>query len=307
MAYLGLTRRVVGGYAITMKGVAGFDPRDAYHLVVGLSWPRFVLLAVGVHLLVNTLFALLYLGQAGAVANAHAGSFADAFFFSVETSATVGYGEMYPATLYGHLVCTAEIFAGVALTALTTGLLFVRFARPRPCIIYADRAVIARHLGQPTLMIRVANGRRSLLFDAAAHLNLVLSIRTPGGEVVRRVHELRLTRSQLPMFPVTWILAHTIDETSPLKDYDAERLKEHDARLWLGVEARDVSLAAEIIDTKGYTAAQIEVGKRYVDILSVDTKGNAVADLSAVSRTEHDIGPELTLSGWDDRNWGEAS
>jgi inward rectifier potassium channel len=295
-----VSRLMVGGLAITMKGVAGFDPRDAYHLVIGLSWARFVLLAVGVHLLVNTIFALLYLIQPGAVANAHAGSFADAFFFSVETSATVGYGEMFPATLYGHIVCTAEIFTGVALTALTTGLLFVRFSRPRPRIIYADSAVIARYQGQPALMIRVGNGGSSLLFDAAAHLNLVLSIRGPGGEVIRRVHELRLTRSRLPMFPVAWTLTHRIDETSPLKDYDADRLKEHDARLWLGLEARDVNLAADIIDTKSYAPAQIAHGMRYVDVLSVDAAGNAVADLASVGRMERDIGPEPTLSGWED-------
>src|SRR4051812_49284024 len=99
-----VSRQIVGGYAITTKGVGGFDLRDAYHLVVELSWPRFILLAVCVHVVVNAFFALLYFARPSAVANAHAGSFADAFFFSVETSATVGYGEMYPATLYGHIV-----------------------------------------------------------------------------------------------------------------------------------------------------------------------------------------------------------
>ena len=120
---------VLGGYTITRKGVAGFDLRDSYHLVIALSWPRFIVLVVAVHPAINVGFALLYLAQPAAIANAHRGSLADAFFFSVETSATVGYGEMYPATLYGHIVCTTEIFVGVAFTALATGLLFVRFSR----------------------------------------------------------------------------------------------------------------------------------------------------------------------------------
>ena len=105
------------------------------------------------------------------------GSFADAFFFSVETSATVGYGEMHPVTFYGHAVCTAEIFVGIAFTALATGLLFVRFSRPKARIRFAENAVVASHAGQPTLMIRLANGRRGLLYDAAAHLALLLSVR----------------------------------------------------------------------------------------------------------------------------------
>lgn len=86
------SRLMVAGYAITLKGVAGFDRRDVYHLVVGLSWPRFLLLAVGAELLMNAAFALLYLVRPAAIANVRPGSFSDAFFFSVETSATVGYG-----------------------------------------------------------------------------------------------------------------------------------------------------------------------------------------------------------------------
>src|SRR5260370_22650099 len=179
------SRLVLGGDTMTMKGVAGFDLRDSYHLVIATSWPRFLLMVVAAQIAINVSFALLYLAQPGAIANAHPGSFADAFFFSVETSATVGYGEMYPATLYGHIVCTAEIFVGITFTALATGLLFVRFSRPRARIRYAENAVIASHAGQPTLMIRIANGRRSLLYDAVAHLNLLLSARGENGEVYR--------------------------------------------------------------------------------------------------------------------------
>jgi inward rectifier potassium channel len=297
---------VLAGYAITVKGVVGFNPRDTFHLIVALSWPRFLLVVVGAELLMNFGFALLYLAQPAAIANVHPGSFADAFFFSVETSATVGYGDMHPVTFYGHIVCTVEIFFGIAMTALATGLLFVRFSHPRARIGYAENAVITRHRGQPTLMIRVANLRRTVVYDAVAHLNLLLSIRDPRGEILRRVHELRLMRPRLPLFALAWTLMHRIDETSPLQGYDAALLKEHDARLWLSVEAHDVTLATQVIDTKGYTPAQIAVGMRYTELLSIDRKGNAVADLSAVSRIERDTGPERPMSGWDDGNWNEA-
>ena len=300
------SQQMVGGYAITTKGVGGFDLRDTYHHVVGLSWPRFILLVVSVHLAVNALFAILYVLKPGAVANAHPGSLADAFFFSVETSATVGYGEMYPATLYGHIACTMEIFTGIALTALTTGLLFVRFSRPRSRITYAANAVIARHRGELALMIRIANGRRTILYDAVVHLNLLLSIPGPRGKILRHIHELRLTRPRLPMFPLAWTLTHRIDDASPLRGYDAARLREHDARLWLVVEARDATLAAQVADTRDYAPAQIALGMRYSDVLSVDASGGAVADLSAISRMEPDVGPEPPVSGWEDRSWGDA-
>jgi inward rectifier potassium channel len=296
----------LGGYSVTVTGVRTYDLRDPYHLVFALSWPRFILLAVGAYLMMNVAFAGLYLQQSGAVANARPGSFADAFFFSVETAGTVGYGEMYPATLYGHIVCTTEIFAGVAFTALATGLLFVRFSRPRARICYAESAVIASHHDQPTLMIRIANRRNSLLYNAAASLSVLLSSRTEGGEVFRRIHELRLERPRLPMFSLTWTLMHIIDEASPLHGYDKARLSEADAFLWLGIEARDVTLAADVIDTRGYAPEEIQFGMRYAEILSFDGKGHPVADLAAVSRLTPDVGPEPERSGWDDRRLAEA-
>jgi inward rectifier potassium channel len=302
----GSSRTALGGYTIATKGIARTDLRDSYHLVIALSWPRFILLAIAVHLAINVGFALLYLMQPGAVANAHPGSFADAFFFSVETSATVGYGEMYPATLYGHIVCTIEIFVGVAFTALATGLLFVRFSRPRARILYAANPVVAMHEGHPTLMIRIANGRRGLLYDAAAHLSVLLRLRKENGEVIRQVYELELTRPQLPMFSLIWTLMHRIDDTSPLGGYDSARLVEQDALLLLGVEGRDITVSAGIVDTKSYSHAEILFGMRYMELVSFDADGNPVADLSAVSRVERDIGPEPLQTGWQDRTWKEA-
>jgi inward rectifier potassium channel len=304
---LGVSRLVLGGYSMTLKGLAGFDLRDSYHVVIGLSWPRFILLAIVVHFAINMGFALLYLLRPGAIANAHPGSLADAFFFSVETSATVGYGEMYPATLYGHCVCTAEIFVGVAFTALATGLLFVRFSRPRARILYAENAVIASHEGQPTLMVRIANGRASPLYDATAHLSVLLKIRGTRDEVFRRVYELQLARPRLPIFSLTWTLMHRIDDASPLQEYTAAKLLEHDVLLLLGVEARDITVSASVIDTKGYPPAKIQFGMRYAELISFDENGHPVADLSAVSRLERDVGPEPPTTGWEDQNWQDSA
>ena len=286
------TRLLLGGYAITMQGVAGFDLRDTYHLIIAISWPRFLLVVVCAHLAFNIGFALLFMARPDSIANMPPGSFADAFFFSVETSATVGYGDMHPVTFYGHAVCTAEIFVGIAFTALATGLLFVRFSRPKARIRFAENAVVASHAGQPTLMIRLANGRRGLLYDAAAHLALLLSIRGEHGELVRRLHELRLARSRLPIFTVTWTLMHRIDDDSPLHNYDAAQLLEHDAHLLVGIGGHDATLAAQVVATKGYSPSKILFGMRYADVFSFDAQGHPVADLSAVSGIERDVGDE---------------
>jgi inward rectifier potassium channel len=134
----------------------------------------------------------------------------------------------------------------------------------------------------------------------------LLSARGDRGEIFRRVFELQLTRSRLPIFSLTWTLMHRIDESSPLRDYDAKRLQEHGALLLLGVEAHDATVSAAVVDAKGYSSAKVLFGMRYAELMSFDDEGHPIADLSAISRLERDIGPEPPRTGWQDRNWNEA-
>jgi inward rectifier potassium channel len=295
---------LLGGYEIGKRGVARFDFGDPYHLAVSLSWPRMLLLLIMVHTAINLGFAMLYLGRPGAIANARPGSVSDAYFFSLETSATVGYGEMYPASFYGHVVSAAEIIIGVAFTALVTGLLFVRFSRPRARFRYAGQAVVALHAGRPTLMVRIANGRRGLLADAAASLTLMRTSRE-GGIVLRQMHELRLTRTRLPVFPLTWTLMHEIDAVSPLHGYDSAGLLADDVRLFLAVEARDVTLAATVLDVRDYGPGEILFGMRYAEALCLDKRGHPIADLTRIGLIERDVGPEPPQPGWVDTPAGQ--
>src|SRR5271154_1209213 len=122
---------LVGGYAVKKVGVARFDWRDPYYFAVALSWPHFLLSLIALFAAINLVFAMLYLPGSVPLANAHPGSLSDAFFFSMETATTVGYGDMYPVDHHGRIVAGSEMIVGGAFTALTTGLLFVRFSRPK--------------------------------------------------------------------------------------------------------------------------------------------------------------------------------
>jgi hypothetical protein len=158
------------------------------------------------YLSVNVIFAAFFWLAPGSVGHARPGSFVDVFFFSIETVATVGSGEMYPATLYGHLIASVEIACGLAFTAILTGLTFVRFSRPRAKLNFAANPVIAMHHGKPTLMVRIGNGRTAVLADAMARLNVLLSEIGVDGKVFHRAQELRLERAHLPIFPLFWTL-----------------------------------------------------------------------------------------------------
>lgn len=270
---------------IRKRGVPRYDLRDPYHIAVTLPWPGFIGAALACLAAVNLFFAALYAAKPGAIANLPPGDVLRAFF-SLETLATVGYGEMAPDTIYGHVVASVEIVIGIAFTAILTGLLFIRFSKARAKIIFANQAVVATHNGAPTLMVRLANGRFTELFSASAQIGVLLHEVTDEGYSLSQVHELRLTRSTIPIFPLTWTLMHTIDDASPLKAVDLSALGGEDARLFVTVQAFDGALGAQVQAAKHYDRAHVVVGMRYGEATTRDAAGGFTADLSRISSLE---------------------
>jgi inward rectifier potassium channel len=295
-----LARIRLGSFEFRKSGASRFDVRDPYHLAVALTWPQFLAALLALYLSVNVVFAMLYWLVPGSVANARPGSFADAFFFSIETLATVGYGEMYPATAYGRLVAGSEIVCGLAFTAILTGLTFVRFSRPRPKFIFAANPVVAMHKGKPTLMVRIGNGRATGLADARAQLNVLLNETTAEGDMLHRVQELRLERAHIGIFPLFWTLMHVMDERSPLDGYDAARAIKACTQVFVLIEAHDPTVATTVHDIRNYAARDIRFGMRYQDALTTAADGTPVLDLTKIGALEPDVG-DRPEQGWTER------
>src|ERR1700684_2031478 len=167
---------------------------DLYHFMLRISGCASLLVGVPLSIAANAVFALLYLLEPGAIANARPGSFADAFFFSVQTIATIGYGQLVPATLYANLLVTVETATGLMFLALATGLVFARFSRPTARLLFSRVAVIGPHNGKPTLSLRLANQRRNQILQAEVAATLVRDERTEEGVLIRRFYDLTLAR-----------------------------------------------------------------------------------------------------------------
>ncbi len=278
----------VGNQELIKVGALHFDITDPYRLAVTVSWPVFFTGLFVAEILLNVFFALLYIAEPGSIANARPGHFGDAFFFSIETLATVGYGTLSPATTWGHLVSAAEIMVGLAFTAIMTGLIFVRFSRPKPNVLFADNAVITTHDGKPTLMVRLAYARTGLVVGAEAHLYVVLLQRSREGHTFRFPHELKLARGRTPLFVLTWTLMHVIDEHSPLHGLDAENLRAEDIRLTITVQAREHALARDFFEVKTYGASEILFGMSYADTIVTSNDGQTRADIRRIHLLEPD-------------------
>jgi len=226
--------------------------RDSYHWVLSLSWPRFALFLAGSYVVINFLFAALYAVRPGCIANLEPGSYPLAFFFSVETLATVGYGFNYPATVYGHVIVTIEIFLGMIWLAVITGLIFVRFARPTARIVFSNCLLIAPHDGRLSLMFRVANLRHTSMAEAEFRIVYSRDERVLEGEDIRRFYDLEVYPSRMVTFPAALIIRHTIDEQSPLYGVTAERLEKEDAFFVASTLSLELVMAASVQSAQDY-------------------------------------------------------
>src|SRR5262245_54406086 len=196
-------------------GLESTPLRDLYHLFLRLSWPRALAVLVAAVVAVNAVFGIGYL-VVGGIAEARPGSFFDAFFFSSETFATVGYGAMHPVSLAAHVLVTIEATLGLVATALITGLVFAKFTLSTARIAFSRRATIAPMNGVPTLMFRIGNQRANTLVEAQIRLTLSRREITHEGMVFYRMLDLRLARERTPTLTRAWTVLHPILEDSPL-------------------------------------------------------------------------------------------
>lgn len=258
--------------------------RDGYHWVLSLNWPQFALFLLGSYVAINLLFGALYWLSDG-IADLPRG-FPYAFFFSVETLATVGYGHNYPATLYAHVVVTIEIFIGMIWLAVITGLIFVRFARPTARILFSDNIAIGNHDGKPSLMFRVANLRHTSMADARFHVTFSRDELVAEGEIIRRFYPLTVYPAHMLRFPAALTIRHTIDERSPLHGETAESLEKCDAFILASVTSYEEIIAASVHSQQDYSHEDIRWGERFVDIYEELEGGKLQVDYGRIHETE---------------------
>ena len=265
--------RSIGNRRIITEGLEHSFWGDFYHNAMTVTWPTFIGLLAAAFVLLNAAFALVYMLGPAPIANAAPGSFLDAFFFSVETTSTVGYGDMHPQTLFGHAAATCENFVGMVLLAVMTGLVFARFSRPRSRLMFASHPVIMDHNGVPTLILRLANARNSYITEANAKLWMLGPTESAEGRRFVSFQAMKLLRSENPMLALSWSLFHPIDEESPLFGMPADELLASEINFVLSVTGIDETSAQTVHARNAWAAADVRPGHEYVDIFSLDDDG----------------------------------
>jgi len=261
--------------------IVGETPRlsaDLYHAFLRARWWASLLAIVLAFLGVNVGFATVY-WLVGGIENMREGSFLDAFFFSVHTMATIGYGSMYPTTILTNALVVAEAIVGLLVTAMSTGLVFAKFSTPTSRLFFAPRAVISPVDGVPTLAFRIGNERGNFVVDADITVTLVRTVQTKEGVTQYQNVDLRLVRSRAPALARTWNVSHRIESDSPLFGLDPAALEAQGIGLTVSVSGTDEHTVQPVRARHRYTTEHILFGARYGDALRVLADGRIELDV----------------------------
>jgi inward rectifier potassium channel len=263
-----------------------WEGRDAYHWLLTLNWPQFSACVAGLYLGINLFFSLCYHLSPGCISGNESNSWADSFFFSVETLATVGYGHMYPETMFGHIVATIEIIVGMFGMAIVTGLIFIRFSRPVARIVFSEAMVLAPFDGKPALMYRVANLRDQSMAEAEFRIILMRDELTQEGENMRRFYPLTLQFDRLILFPAIITIRHIIDETSPLYGKTVADMERDDSRFTASIVCIDTVIPAPVQSCHTYTWKDIRPNQKFVEVYRQIGDNALSVDYSLIHTTE---------------------
>jgi inward rectifier potassium channel len=260
---------------------------SVYQYLINVSWLQFMLIIVVFFLLLNAFFALLYLtaGISHLTSqvndNSISSQFAEAFFFSVQTFTTVGYGSLAPTGILMNMIATVEMLTGLLSFALATGLVYGKFSRPRARMLFSKKALIAPYHDGTSFQFRIANKRRSQLIKLNA--KVILSWEEVDGAIfTRKYHTLELEQEDILFFPLSWTIVHPISKDSPITGWANEEYISHNAEFLILVSGYDDTYHQMVHQKYSYTYKEIEWNATFDRAFSVNNDKQIVFDLNQI-------------------------
>jgi inward rectifier potassium channel len=261
-----------GSFNVAREGLGLLATLAPYQLLLTISWSGFIAVVALLYLVLNLVFALLFLmcgpdALAGPAVHMLGGRFSQAFFFSIQTFATIGYGQIGPNGLAANLLVTFEALVGLMYQALATGLLFARFARPTAAIVFSRQAIIAPYADMQSLQFRIANRRRrNEIIELEAQVLYTSFENNERRQLVRRYRLLPLERNKVTFFPLAWTIVHPIDDSSPLKGKSREDLEREEAEILVLLTGVDETYEQTVHARTSYRAEEIVWNARFQSV-----------------------------------------
>jgi inward rectifier potassium channel len=285
-----------GSFNVVRDGLSPFASLSLYHSLLTITWPRFLGLVITFFLVTNSVFATLYssLGPGALLSNVPPpttwhGKWFEAFFFSVHTFATIGYGNVSPAGMGANLLVVLETLVGLLGFALATGILFARFSRPTARLLFSDMAIIAPYRGITAFEFRITNARSNQLIEVRAQVQLS---RLKPGSASREFFPLKLERDKVTFFPLSWTIVHPIDETSPLWGVPQEQFLASDAEFLILLSGLDETFSQTVHARSSYKADEITWGVKFASLFEPPRPdGKLAIDIGKLDEIERALPP----------------
>ncbi len=280
-----------GSFNVQRKGLSGFAMRNFYHWLLTMPWWEFLGFFIAVYLGINLVFGGIFtLCGANAIADTSIepiqNIFLRAFFLSVQTFGTIGYGVISPVGTTANLFITVESVMSILLQALVTGMFFARFSRPTARIKFSENAVITPYQNITGLMFRLVNTRTSQLIEVGAQVLLTRFVEE-NGQISRRFDLLPLEREKISFFPLGWTVVHPINEESPLYGLTAEDLVKTDAEILVLLTAIDESFAQTVHTRSSFKPDEIEWNVKFISLYNKVKAGEPISiDVRKLSKVE---------------------
>jgi inward rectifier potassium channel len=250
-----------GTFNVVRYGLNPLSALSFFHWSLSVSWPVFLAFLSASYLAINTVFAFAFMAcgpgaLTGMTAQSVGGEFFRAFFFSVETFATIGYGNIVPIGIPANILVTLEALLNIVSIALATGIVFARFSRPTAKIVYSHRALVGPYRSGSAFEFRIANARTSQIIELEAKVSLSRLEPSADGKV-RKFHDLKLERNKVVFFPLSWTLVHSIDPSSPLSGWTSSDLIAADAEFLILLTGIDEAYSQTVHSRSSYKADEV--------------------------------------------------
>ena len=280
-----------GTFNVRREGLKYWESLSAYHYLLTMTWPKFLSYVALVYVATNAIFGVLYVA-AGAHALSGFGNqgmplrYLEAFFFSVQTLSTIGYGNIAPANNAANVLVAVESLVGLLGFSIIAGIVFARFSRPMAQIVFSRSAIIAPYRDISAFMFRLVNQKKNEIVELRA--TVMMSRRKKDGlSSEREFLPLKLERERVVFFPLTWTVVHPIDQSSPLWGWREQDLRANDAEFLVLLNGFDETFSQNVHTRSSYTAEEVVWGAKFRNVFNEpDEHGSISIDIRKIHEIE---------------------